>query len=184
MFFAKKQDASNPGRRPAWSMCLGSEVAEARTETIEDVLIGIWHRAETGEAVGIHRRNRAEVREAVFICRRHRSEAGKTTEGRHRHHSEAAGKGRLHRAEVGVLHVESVAAGIYDLDCYFWFSHGGLGFFLAGGFTRRLALSATFCGRKLRGCFICFCRQDCRPGDAGLSPEDLHKAKKTNGQHG
>ena len=54
---------------------------------------------------------------------------------------------------------------------------------VSGGFTRRLALSATFCGRKLRGCFICFCRQDCRPGDAGLSSEDLHKAEKTNGQH-
>ena len=151
-------------------MCLESEVAEARTETIEGVLIGIRRCSETSEAVG--------------ISRRHRSEAGVATEGRHRHHSKAASKGCWHRAEVGILRVESVEAGIYDFDRYFWFSHGGLGLFLSGGFTRRLALSATFSGGELRGCFICFCRQDCRPGDAGLSSEDLHKAKKTNGQHG
>ena len=151
-------------------MCLGSEVAEARTETIEGVLIGIRRCSETSEAVG--------------ISRRHRSEAGEASKGRHRHHSKAASKGCWHRAEVGILRVESVEAGIYDLDCYFWFSHGGLGLFFAGGFTRGPALGAPFGSRELRGCFICFCRQDCRSGDAGLSSEDLHKAKKTNGQYG
>ena len=172
------------GRRPAWSMCLGSEVAEARTETIEGVLIGIRRCSETSEAVGISRRHRSEAGEGVFISRRHRSEAGEASKGRHRHHSKAASKGRLHRAEVGILRVESVKAGIHDFDRYFGFSHGGLGFFLSGGFTRGPALGAPFGSRKLRGCFICFCRQDCRPGDAGLSSEDLHKAKKTNGQNG
>lgn len=162
-------------------MCLGSEVAEARTETIEGVLISIRRCSET---FGIRCRNRSEAGEAVGISRRHRSESGEASKGRHRHHSKAASKGRLHRAEVSVLHIESVAAGINDLDSYFRFSYRGLGFFLAGGFTRRLALGAPFGGRKLRGCLICFCRQDCRPGDAWLSSEDLHKAKKTNGQYG
>ena len=156
------------GDVPHRRLCLGSEVAEARTETIEGVLIGIRHRSEVREAVGIRCRNR--------------SEAGEAAEG-HRHHSEATSKRSRHRAEIGVLRVESVEAGIYDFDRYFWFSHGGLGLFLSGGFTRGPALSATFSGGELRGCFICFCRQDCRPGDAGLSSEDLHKAKKTNGQH-
>ena len=150
-------------------MCLGSEVAEARSKDIVIVSIGIRCCSKTGEAVGIRRR--------------HRSEAGEAAEGRHRHHSKAAGKGRLHRAEIGILRVESVVAGINDLDCYFWFSHGGLGFFLSG-FTLGLALGAPFSGGELRGNFICFCRQGCRPGNAGLSSEDLHKAKKTNGQYG
>ena len=164
-------------------MCLGSEVAEARTETIEGVLIGIRRCSETSEAVGISRRHRSEAGEAVSIRLRHRSESGEAAEG-HRHHSEAASKRRLHRAEVGILHAVSIEAGIYNLDCYFWFSHGGLVFFLSGGFTRGPALGAPFGSRELRGCFICFCRQDCRLGCAGLSSEDLYKAKKTNGQHG
>ena len=150
-------------------MCLGSEVAETCTETIESVLIGIWHRSKAGEAVGIRRR--------------HCSKSGEASKGRHRHHSKAASKGRLHRAEVSVLHVESVAAGINDLDSYFRFNCDSLGFRFTG-FTRGLAPGAPFGGGEIRGCFICFCRQDCRPGDAGLSSEDLHKAKKTNGQHG
>ena len=160
----------------------GSEVAEPRAETIEGILIGIRHRTEAVEAFGISRRHHSETIEAFAVRSRHRTEAGEAAEGRHRHHSKAAGKGRLHRAKIGILRVESIEAGVDDFDGYFrgGFDRDGLCFCLAS-FP---ALGAPFSGREFWGCFICFCRQDCRPGDAGLSSEDLHKAKKTNGQYG
>lgn len=162
----KRRTPPTPGDVPHSRMCLSSETAEACAETIEGVLIGIRHRSEAVEAFGIRLR--------------YRSETGEASERRHRHHSEAACKRRRHRAEVGVLHPVSVEAGGDDFDRYFRFSHDGLGFF----FTSRPALGASFRSREFRGGFNRFRRQDCRPGCAGLSPDDLHKAKKANGHYG
>ena len=81
-------------------MCLGSEVAEARTETIEGVLIGIRRCSEPIEAFSIccrHRSEAGETIEAVGIRCRNRSEAGEATEGRHRHHSKTRLADRLIR---------------------------------------------------------------------------------------
>ena len=185
------------GDVPHSRLFLGSEVAEASTETIECVLSGVRRCAETvevlgirrryhskaGEAIGISRRHRTEPIEAVGISRRNCSKAGEASKGRHRHHSKAANKGCRHCAKVGILHVESVEAGIYDLDCYFGFSHGGLVIFLSGGFTLGLALGASFCCRKLCG-GVFFCRQDSFWGCACLSREELHGSQNTNGQYG
>jgi len=170
------------GDVPYRRLRLESEVAEASTETIECVLFGIRRLAKSIEAVNIRLRRYTKSIKAVGIRRRHRPETGEATEGRHRHHSEAACKRSRHRAEVGVLRVESIEAGVDDIDSYFRFrfDRDGLCFCLAS-FP---ALGAPFGGRELWGCFICFCRQDCCPGDAGLSSEDLHKAKKANGHHG
>lgn len=84
--------------------------------------------------------------------------------------------------KMSVLHAFSVEAGVDDFNGYFrfGFDQDSLCFCLAS-FP---ALGAPFGGRKLRGCFISFCRQDCHPGDAGLSSEDLRIAEETNGQHG
>ena len=159
-----------PGDVPHSRLCLGSEITEASIETSEGVLIGIRHRSKPVEAFGVRLR--------------YRSKTGEASERRHRHHSKAACKRRRHRTVVGVLHTVSVEGGVggYDFDRYFRFVHNGLGLGLC--FTSRLALDASFCGREFRSVFICFSRQDCRTDCAGLSSEDLHKAKKANGHHG
>jgi len=83
--------------------------------------------------------------------------------------------------EAGVLHAVSVEAGIYDLTVTSGpVTVAAVSFFC---FSLGPALGAPFGGRTLRG-FFCFCRQDCRPGDAGLSSEELHNAEKTGGQYG
>ena len=168
MFPTKSRTPPPLGDVPYRLLFLGSEVAEACTEGVEVVSIGI--------------RRCSEVREAVSIRRRHRAEAGESAEGRHRHHSETAGKGRLHRSEVGFLNGVFVEAGVDDFDRYFGLGRSGLGLgFCLAGFP---ALGTPFGGGKLRGGFLCFRLQDGRPGCAWLSPEDLHIAEKANGHHG
>lgn len=182
----KSRTPPPPGDVPYRRLYLGSEVAEACTEGIVVVSICIRRCSEVREAFGIRLRHRSEAGEAVFIRRRHRSEAGEAAEGWHRHHSEAAGKGRLHRAEIGVLHVESIEAGIHDFDRYFrfGFDRDGLGFHFTG-FTLSLALGASFSGREFnRGVFFCHCCFLNHPGDGGLSREELYGPQNTNRQHG